>query len=773
MITDEFGVKKAPKKHKSFSIKTVVTSVIIVVVLFLVLNILFFAYQGNKYATFKITENLMYQIFSTSSQRLNSYFESSYQSLLDLDYIIKEEEFDLQNNPRKFLEKLRRVLLINKSITGAYLGDGGGNFYMAKRMPDGSISYRLIRRTSEEVIVQWEHVNETYERDFPSGKFSLNEGYDPRKRPWYIKARATGNISWTDPYIFASDKKLGVSVTKPINDNGVNGVIALDFGLADVNSFLQSLPISSVGTIILFDRSDKILAYSSPAIQLDKHFKEVRREDNSKSIEILAIEDINDPVLNQLYSQYRGRNLGIEQSSLYDNVLFTSILNLYLNMFVQTMGENSLSQDISVAYNKLEEGHQTYYDFVDYSGGIYPEDGYLFMLNEFKVASDISSKLGIIIPQSAVISYFYYTFQMILLTTVVFVIISLLVIIILLNQNISKPIFVLSKRMIEMVNDFRLEPIQKKDSLLKEIQYMSTSIERVRSALVSFKRYLPQEVVANLIKSGEEAIVGGEKKEITIFFSDIKDFTKISEENPADVLLKKLESYFTIINKAITQNNGVLDKYVGDAVMAMWGVPNALPNHAVSACLAAIQIVEDLEKLNKQFDDDEFPRFFTRIGIHSGMVLVGNIGSAERLNYTCIGDSVNLASRLEGLNKFYRTQLLVSNMALHQAKDFVESRLIDRVTVKGRTQKILVHEVIARKGELYGKEWEFLREYKKAIRFYFEGYIEDAYKSFVVANRLKPDDFVTQLYLKKARHFKDQALADLGIEQMTLDRRGI
>ena len=169
-----------------------------------------------------------------------------------------------------------------------------------------------------------------------------------------------------------------------------------------------------------------------------------------------------------------------------------------------------------------------------------------------------------------------------------------------------------------------------------------------------FGQYVPPEVVDILVKNPERLKLGGEKRDMTMFFLDIAHFTTISEKMSPEALIQFLNHYLTALTDDIFHNNGVVDKYIGDCVMAFWNAPLDEPDHRRKACLAAVACVATIERLNREYVDPSMPETpKVRIGLNSGEVVVGNTGSARKLAYTVLGDEVNLASRLEGANKFF------------------------------------------------------------------------------------------------------------------------
>ncbi len=207
----------------------------------------------------------------------------------------------------------------------------------------------------------------------------------------------------------------------------------------------------------------------------------------------------------------------------------------------------------------------------------------------------------------------------------------------------------------------------------------------------AFGQYLSPHVVAEISKDPDRVKLGGQEQMLTLFFSDIADFTSISERMTPTKLVTDLNEYLTHVTRIILENDGTLDKYIGDAVMAFWGAPLSIADHEAKAILASLEIQNKLT---------DFPRFVTRIGIHTGPVVVGNIGSEQRFNYTAIGDTVNLASRLEGLNKKFGTRILISETAYNRAQEIVYAREVGRVRVKGRAEPIGVYEPLGKKGEV-------------------------------------------------------------------------
>lgn len=233
-----------------------------------------------------------------------------------------------------------------------------------------------------------------------------------------------------------------------------------------------------------------------------------------------------------------------------------------------------------------------------------------------------------------------------------------------------------------------------KISFITELSTLGLAINRLRQTILAFTAYVPRDLVRDLVKSGAEIQVGGESRYLTILFTDLKDFSALSEITPSRELLQRVSYYLELMTLAIKEEEGTVDKFIGDAVMAFWGAPVLDQNHAYHACVAAFKGQRRMVTLNARLTSEKKPPLTVRIGIHTDAVLVGNIGSLERLSYTVMGDGVNIASRLEGINKIYGTKICVSHSVYKEAGERLWLRPIDKIRVKGRESEFLIYELL-------------------------------------------------------------------------------
>jgi len=264
------------------------------------------------------------------------------------------------------------------------------------------------------------------------------------------------------------------------------------------------------------------------------------------------------------------------------------------------------------------------------------------------------------------------------------------------SRIMSKPLERMSKDVIE-IGKGNIVFSSDTSLLVKEMIDLKDGIEKMKSGLLSFRKYIPYKVVNKVLASRKTAEPFAEKKELTIYFSDLENFTTISESLEPDKLVKLIGDHLAMCTNIIQSLDGTVDKYIGDSVMAFWNAPEDCENHQLKACQAALACQEQMLLFNAKNKAEGLPYLKMRIGISTGSVFVGNIGSNDRLNYTAVGDTVNLASRLEGTNKTYKTLILISDKTEAGIRGKILTRPVDKVAVKGKANAILIHEVLCKK----------------------------------------------------------------------------
>ncbi len=268
-----------------------------------------------------------------------------------------------------------------------------------------------------------------------------------------------------------------------------------------------------------------------------------------------------------------------------------------------------------------------------------------------------------------------------------------------------------------------------------------------------FGQYLSPRVVADLENDPEKVSLGGEEREMTAFFSDIRGFSSISENMSPTELVSVLNEYLTEMCNIIIGLGGTIDKFEGDAIVAFWGAPVVQPDHPKLACFACIDMQKALVRLRERWAKEGIPEIHVRMGVNSGPMVVGNMGSAQRVSYTIMGDSVNLASRLEGANKAYGSRTMISEDTYKQVVEDVDVRELDTIRVVGKSEPTRVYELLDRKNQTPAAIADMVDKYNDGLELYKNGYFAEAKVAFERCLSLYPDDGPTATYVARCEEF--------------------
>jgi adenylate cyclase len=284
-------------------------------------------------------------------------------------------------------------------------------------------------------------------------------------------------------------------------------------------------------------------------------------------------------------------------------------------------------------------------------------------------------------------------------------------------------------------------------------QYFSEEKEKLHIRSV-FKHYLAENVVDSVLKDADGLSFGGQKRNLTVLFSDIRSFTTYSEKYTPEEVVSALGEYLTDMVDVILKFGGMLDKFVGDEIMAVFGAPYMMDDHAARACHTALEMGRSLDRLREKWAGEGREGFNIGIGVNTGDMIVGNLGSEQIFDYTVIGDSVNLGARLEGINKLYQTanNIIISEFTYNEIKDDFVTRELDSVRVKGKKKPVAIFELVGEKDVIVYSE-EFLSQYAEGIRQYKNMNWDPAVKEFKNVIKIQ-DDEVSNMYIKRCRHFK-------------------
>jgi len=270
----------------------------------------------------------------------------------------------------------------------------------------------------------------------------------------------------------------------------------------------------------------------------------------------------------------------------------------------------------------------------------------------------------------------------------------------------------------------------------------------------AFGQYVSDSLVDAIITNPERLQLGGEEVEATVLFADLVGFTSMAENTAPKELIRLLNEYFSTMTEIILDHRGTVDKFIGDSVMAFWGAPLPLADHATLACETALEMQAAMRPLQENWESQGFPRISIGIGLHTGPVVAGNVGSKKRFNYTIMGDAVNLAARLEHANRFYGTEIIMSEATCRRLGDTFLVRELDLVQVRGRVQPVTIYELISLMPPDGPPSW--LQLFDAGRESYKEGKISEASNRFFEILDLYLDDPATRVFLKRCQKHLDR-----------------
>jgi adenylate cyclase len=456
-------------------------------------------------------------------------------------------------------------------------------------------------------------------------------GYDPRKRTWYRETMKADRPLVSAPYLAFSIGAPVITVSAPLRGK-VAGVLAADFKLDTFSDFVQAQRPGEHGIVAIFDSTGSLIAHPDFARFV------VDAMTHPSQPQLPNIKEITSGVVAAVMRKSRGDDR--YEGSIHDgqgrDYLFRvakfSLGKLYNATIMLLAAQEDFAQDV----RRLQ-----------FTGLILATiAGAAFIPVVWLFGSGMSRSLKAITGEAVKL------------------------------QKLAEP---------------APKPVV---SRIREIHELGSAVNLAQRAIWSFAHFVPKELVQRVIDNSISTELGGVREEITVVFTDVRDFTTIAESADPDILMHQTSRYFSVLSEAFLAEGGTIDKFIGDAVMVFWNAPNPQADHVERACRAVLAARLSCETLNAQFETEGLKPFFTRFGIHVGEAVVGNLGSSERMNYTALGNTVNLAARLEGLNKQFGTVILVSEAVYLRARHCFQFRAFESVIAKGMTKKTHVFELV-------------------------------------------------------------------------------
>ena len=527
-------------------------------------------------------------------------------------------------------------------IVSAYAGLADGSFRQARRVdvnarignafpPQGSVfASRVIDPTRGAPLLDRYVFFDKGGKEL--GRLDEPTAYDPRTRGWYRWTVEEGKLHITDPDIFAALGLVGFTVAQPFFSGGkVAGVVAIDITLDGLGQYLAERKVSPGSLSYILDSRGNVLAASD---------------------------------LSRTYTNNNG-TLELRHISSLDNELPAAAFA------ARPRNPDSGRQ----LYSFVHEGRE-----------------YAASLSALPAEFGRRWQIFIVTPMDDFTGTFRHNNNNLLIFGLISIALQI-AIIFFLSGVISRPLERLATN-VEKIRELGAHEVPSVQSPIREIATLSHAIDTLDNAIQSFSAFVPVGLVKQLMESEQKLTLGGNSRFLTIFFCDVESFASISEEMPAREILLRVSAYLEIVIKAVNEQHGTIDKFMGDGVMAFWGAPALLDDHAWRACVAALAIQRDMKALNARWQAEGLRPFNVRIGLHCDAVVVGNVGSLTRMSYTVMGDGVNIASRLEAINKEYGTHVCISHSVYREAGERLCVRPLDDVAVKGRRAKFPIYELM-------------------------------------------------------------------------------
>jgi adenylate cyclase len=454
--------------------------------------------------------------------------------------------------------------------------------------------------------------------------------YDPRQRPWYVEAFKDEKTLLTGPYVFFATGQPGYTLRTPLKE-GRRGVVASDLLLNRLEEMLSEQKLGKSGVAFLFNESGRIVGH---------------------------------PEMSRLTEEMPGRG-----DELPD---------------IGAIGLPGLAQAIDALKQKKNGTSQQF--FADQAGRTY-----VAAFHGIETAGNANIKLAVIAPLDEFFATIVKERAGLFALTLGFVL-GMLPLAIWLGSMLAQSLRNLAQQTDE-IQHFQLADRPRVRSIIDEINELGRSVFTMRTVLRNFSTFVPRPIVRQLIESGASVQLGGTRREISVLFTDVADFTaKTERADPSEVMIFT-SRYFAALSETIMRHHGTIDKFIGDAVMAFWNAPDDDPDHVVHACEAVLACVARNKELNEAFRKAGWPAYATRFGLHTGDAVVGNVGSSDRMNYTALGANINLAARLEGLNKNYGTRVLVSAAVKERVDGRFVFRSVDEISPKGFAGAVQIFEL--------------------------------------------------------------------------------
>jgi adenylate cyclase len=586
------------------------------------------------------------------------------------------------------------VLDANPAISSIQFGWPDDRAFVARRTLDGTIEMEELLPDGNGALqrrIDRYSRSETGMLVFERRDWTATD-YHVSRQFWFKAALDASGPVWSDIYTLPDGKSLGVTLARRLNQMGdTSGIISVTIELDRLSKFLDEIELGN-GTVFVTNVYGELVAA--------RH---------------AMLDEMDDGMPAMLAK--------IGEVDLAGPRLAAAALTL-------------------AGVNLADIAETSHFEVND------PADATPYFVTLAPLGA-MNLSVAIVIPRSDVLGDIDRNTLRVVTAIAVFVLVMALVAVFVSRRYVAQPLAAVGDNL-RALEDFGLDRVRPVPSRLAEIDRLSDATQRMATSLGSFAKFIPTELVRTLFAQGVEAKPGGETRELTILFMDLANFTRISEAL-GDRVIELLGDYLSEMSVLIEREKGTIDKFIGDGIMAFWNAPLSVPDHAMAACRAALACQQRLEEMRASAVPGA-PPLEARIGINTGAVLVGNIGSRGRLNYSAVGDPVNVASRLEALNKLYGTAIMLGEDSAARLGERAVLRELDRVAVFGRVGGATIFELVGLAVEMSVPDW--IAPYEQALAAYRSCLWDEADSLFGRVVALKPGDRASLLMRERIAAFR-------------------
>jgi adenylate cyclase len=639
----------------SVGYKTSIIGLFAAIVLFVGLTLVYLSFERVSAMTQSAAITFIDQVAQRTADRIETQFKDVSDRLEILKQVPSVQAAEVVGSPRLYA-LMAAMLRNNEHLYNLYAGYEDGSFVELDAINRSAARAKL--GAPEGAVFRLVTISKSGIGLIRAASFLTEDltvltrtptaaDYDPRQRPWYIGAFEPNASALTDPYIFYATGEPGYTLRAAI-PQGQRGVVAGDVLLDEAEALLRKQELGQSGLVFLFDDSGRIIVHPHMAELL-----------NAQSTE-----------------------RGIDELPL-----------------LRTADDTG----VAAAIQKWENGGAPQQIFRGTDGRTYAA-----AFRSIETAGSAKLRLVVLAPLAEFFATIFAERRMLFILALGLVA-GMLPIVFWVGSLLSRSLQQLAAET-DRIQRFEMSNAPPIRSSIREIHELGRSVHTMRNVVQTFSNFVPKRLVQQLIETQTPMKLGGARREVTVLFTDVADFTAITERADPERVMVYTSRYFAALTEAIMAAKGTVDKFIGDAVMAIWNAPADDPNHVLNACTAVLACLDANRALNLEFEREGWPAYRTRFGLHVGDAVVGNIGSADRMNYTALGATINLAARLEGLNKNYGTAVLVSEAIKNRAEAGFVFRSVDRISPKGFAASFTVFELRGKQGTgsdaaLY-QEWE-------------------------------------------------------------------